>query len=148
MDPVEQKSSESRIPPHERLLLTVLGLGLIGLLVLARCLAPSPMDLGTHQELGLPPCSFRVLFGLPCPSCGMTTAWAYLVRGQVLAAARANCGGMLLGVLAVLAVPWSLISAAGGRWTAWTPNGTAVAWASTGLLVVMLVQWAWRLWLM
>src|SRR5438132_6029980 len=37
--------------------------------------------LETHMQLGLPPCNFRILTGLPCPSCGMTTSFALLVRG-------------------------------------------------------------------
>ncbi|MBN2578526.1 MAG: DUF2752 domain-containing protein [Pirellulales bacterium] len=135
------------IPKHQRLVLTVLGLGLIGLMVVARLLTPSPTECGTHQELGLPPCTFRVLFGLPCPTCGMTTSWAHLVRGEVLAAVHANCGGLLLGVLAMLAVPWSLVSAWRGRWTGWTPRDTVAGWVATGLLVLILLQWAWRLWL-
>jgi hypothetical protein len=148
MDQVEPKPAESRtIPDYQRLLLAALGFVLIGLLVIARVLTPSPADLGTHQQLGLPPCTFRVLFGLPCPTCGMTTAWAYLVRGEALAALHANCGGMLLALLAVLAVPWSLVSALRGRWTGWTPDGTTTAWISTTLLILILLQWAWRLWM-
>ena len=50
---------------------------------------------GTHQQLGLPPCTVLDWFGIRCPSCGMTTSWAHMVRGQVLAAARANAGAHL-----------------------------------------------------
>ena len=147
MDQGKRPPEIRAIPRHQRVLLAVLGVVLAGLLVLARLLTPSPTDMGTHQELGLPPCSFRVLFGLPCPTCGMTTAWAHLVRGELLAAVRANCGGLLLGVLAALAVPWSLVSAGRGRWTGWTPHEATAGWTAAGLLILILLQWAWRLWM-
>ena len=85
--------------------------GLLGLLAIAAMLKPSPLGHGTHQQLGLPPCTFWVLFGRPCPTCGMTTAWAHLVRGQWVDACRANLGGALLGLLAMVAAPWLLGSA-------------------------------------
>ena len=72
----------------------------------ARCLVPDPRGLGTHQQLGLPPCTFRVLFGRPCPACGMTTAWANVLRGRLPPALRANVTGTLLCGLDLAAVGW------------------------------------------
>ena len=46
---------------RSRLGLTVLALGLAVLLGVARALEPSPQGRGTHQQLGLPPCTFEVL---------------------------------------------------------------------------------------
>src|SRR5437016_1117396 len=37
----------------------------------------------THRGLGLPPCTFYEQTRLPCPSCGMTTSFALLIRGDV-----------------------------------------------------------------
>ena len=118
---------------------------LLGLLAVAAWLKPSPLGYGTHQQLGLPPCTFWVLFGRPCPTCGMTTAWAHLVRGECVSAFRANAGGTLLGMLAILAVPWLLGSARRGTWIGVSPNGTAAAWLSTTILLITLIDWAIRL---
>ena len=120
-------------------------LGLMTLLTVAAILEPSPLGHGTHRQLGLPPCTFWALFGRPCPTCGMTTAWAHLVRGQGVNALRANVGGTLLGMLAFVAVPWLLASAGRGVWCGASPNGTAAAWISTTILVVTLIDWAIRL---
>ena len=119
--------------------------GLAALLAVAVALKPSPLGLGTHQQLGLPPCSFQVLFGWPCPSCGMTTSWAHLVRGQLFGALRANVGGTLLGLIAVAATPWLAVSAARGRWWGWTPHVGVAAWLAAGVVFVTLIDWGFRL---
>ena len=137
-----QRATLSR---RDRLLLAMAAVALLGLLTVAALLEPSPYHRGTHQQLGFPPCTFWVLFGRPCPTCGMTTAWAYLVRGQWISAFRANVGGTLLGMLAIVAVPWLLGSAHRGAWLAVSPNGTAVAYISTTILLVILIDWAIRL---
>lgn len=41
-------------------------------------------------------CGFQMAFGLPCPSCGMTRSWVWLVRGEVLKAFTYNAAGALL----------------------------------------------------
>jgi hypothetical protein len=128
-----------------RLALTLLAIGLAALLGVARALEPNPRGRGTHEQLGLPPCTFVVLFGRPCPSCGMTTAWAWLVRGEVRAALRANASGALMAMLALVGVPWLLASAARGRWLPGTPGPALAAAGAVALVVIALVQWGWRL---
>jgi len=128
-----------------RLGLILLAIGLAALLGLARALEPNPQGRGTHQQLGLPPCTFVVLFGRPCPTCGMTTSWAYLVRGHVVAALRSNTSGALLGMLALVGVPWLLVSAVRGRWLPGTPNAEVTAGLAVTLVVIALIQWGWQL---
>ncbi|NBO19844.1 MAG: DUF2752 domain-containing protein, partial [Proteobacteria bacterium] len=47
-----------------------------------RWLTPDARGLGTHEQLGLPPCGFYLWYGLPCPSCGMTTSWPHFLTRQ------------------------------------------------------------------
>jgi hypothetical protein len=104
----------------------------IAVFVFASRLEPSPRGYGTHQQLGFPPCTFRVLWQIPCPSCGGTTAFAWFVRGNWPAAASANIGAFFLAVVMVLSVPWCFISMRLGRtWKVSDP-----LWAA---LVLMLV---------
>jgi hypothetical protein len=128
-----------------RLLAAVLGLGLLAPLAVAGYLEPDSQGHGTHQRLGLPPCTVYVLFGVRCPTCGMTTSWAHLVRGQVGGAFRANVGGALLGLLAVIGVPWLLVSAARGRWLGWVPDADVGAWIAAAVTLVTLADWAVRM---
>src|SRR5688500_2950564 len=92
------------------------GAALIGMLIVARVLEPNSQGFGTHQQLGLPACSSLVTFGFRCPACGMTTSWAHLVRGNVLASLSVNSGGTLLGLAAMVTGPWLLASGVRGRW--------------------------------
>lgn len=126
-------------------MVAVLAVGLLAMLGAAAFVRPDPRGLGTHQRFGLPPCTFRFLSGRPCPSCGMTTSWACLVRGKLTDALRANVGGTLLGMLAAASVPWLLVSAARGRWLGWCPNTAVVAWAASAILLVTLIDWGVRL---
>jgi hypothetical protein len=65
-------------------------------LALAWILQPSPRGYGTHEQLFVIPCAFRWLTNLPCPMCGMTTAFALMARGQVLTALSAHVLGPAL----------------------------------------------------
>ena len=115
------------------------------LLVVAFCLQPDPRGIGTHEQLGLPPCMFSVICGFRCPSCGMTTSWAHLTHGRVQQALQASASGSLLSCLALLGGGHLLVSAATGRWlTRWKNENTgAVLAATVGGLV--LIEWMIRL---
>jgi len=134
-----------RLSVGGRLWLSVLGTGLLALLAVAAWLEPDRSARGTHRQLGLPPCTFRTLTGRPCPSCGMTTAWAHLLRGEVADALRANVAGALLALVAVVAAPWLLVSAAAGRWVGWSPRSTPLAGAAVLFVAVVLLDWIRRL---
>lgn len=86
------------------------------LLAIAATLLPDADGLGTHQQLGLPPCSMRVLFGVRCPACGMTTSWSHFMRGDWIASFQSNIGGFALAATAIFFSPIAIASAVRGRW--------------------------------
>lgn len=77
-------------------------------LVIARLLPPSPRGVGTHQQLGLPPCFFLKLTGLPCPSCGLTTSFAHAAKLHFYEALLAQPFGLLAFCLTALLIPLSV----------------------------------------
>tara|TARA_B100001750_G_C15290764_1_gene487184 strand:+ start:225 stop:683 length:459 start_codon:yes stop_codon:yes gene_type:complete len=101
-----------------RLVLVLVGLVLLAVWLMAWWLDPDMRGYGTHEQLGFPPCSFLQLTGYPCPSCGMTTAFSYLAKVQVLQSFQVNPGGCLIGIVSLLAIPWVFISAGMGRFIA------------------------------
>jgi hypothetical protein len=74
-------------------------------LAIARCLQPSAAGVGTHVQLGLPPCRFLALTGIPCPSCGLTTSFAFAAHFEFEEAFVASPFGLLLFFAVVLAMP-------------------------------------------
>ncbi len=92
-------------------LLVVAAFLLAGVLGLSRMLAPDPRGYGTHTQLGLKPCAFATLSGRLCPTCGMTTAYAWFVRGRIDRSWRANPAGCLLAVLSIPMMIWLLACA-------------------------------------
>jgi len=103
------------LTPWGRLACLCLASLLGGLLFLATSVHPDPRGHGTHEQLGLPPCAFRVLLNIPCPTCGGTTSFAHFVRGQWRDAFHANSAAFVFALLSSLMTPWLLLSAATGR---------------------------------
>ncbi len=69
-----------------------------GLLLFAAILDPASNGLGTHSQLGLPACGWVTLIDTPCPTCGMTTAFAHAADGHLLASLAAQPLGALLAL--------------------------------------------------
>jgi hypothetical protein len=126
------------------MLLLIVGGILIGLLAVAAMIEPDERGYGTHQRLGLPPCTFQFVTGVRCPSCGMTTSWAYLVRGQLIKSLKSNTGGTLVGVIAMLLAPWALLSGLRGRWFWKSFNDWAALIVTLAVILVTLVDWSVR----
>lgn len=71
-------------------------------IALAR-VAPDPRGHGTHEQLGMPACGWPLHYGIPCPTCGCTTAACRIVHGDLLGAFVVQPFGAAL-MLAVLLV--------------------------------------------
>ena len=158
-EPIEHVSHvelDSRVHPAARVVLVLIGGMLVVLLGIAAWLSPSPDGYGTHRQLvvpflgqgensQLPPCSFLVMTGKPCPSCGMTTSWANLMEGRLWASAKANVAGMSLGICALVAGPWMLVSGLRGRWWIGLPNERIILFVGLALFALTFGNWVVRL---
>lgn len=116
------------------------------LLATARVLRPDPRGFGTHTQLGLLPCGFYWTTGYPCPSCGMTTAFAWVMRGRFDRAWGANPAGSVLAPACVVVMTWLAACAVKGRpcWGARTIDGPAVVLV-VATVGVSLLAWILRL---
>lgn len=88
--------------------------GAAACLVVARMLTPSPTGYGTHLQVIPIPCLWRAVTGLPCPSCGLTTALAWMARGEIARAWHSNPCGPFVYLAAWVFLAWGLLAAAFG----------------------------------
>ena len=121
-----------------------MAVGVIGVFAIAFALKPDPSGFGTHQQLGLPACTFRTLTGFDCPHCGMTTSFSNIVRGNLSAAWNANPVGIPLAITCALCTPWwILVSVTGCRTISREPLRCLV-FGAIGYVATALCVWVIR----
>jgi hypothetical protein len=89
----------------------VLGAAVVCTVVLWR-LDPDPKGYDTHTQLGMTSCSWPQAYGMPCPTCGATTAACLVVHGRLLSALVTQPFGAAVataGLLAGAAAGWCLL---------------------------------------
>lgn len=82
--------------------------GCVMVLSIARVLTPSSTGVGTHEQLGIPACVFLKVTGWRCPSCGLTTSFAYAAHFRFVDAFFTQPFGFLLFLLACFSIPLAL----------------------------------------
>ncbi|MEM9752010.1 MAG: DUF2752 domain-containing protein [Planctomycetota bacterium] len=114
-------------------------------LVIAAGLNANPTGIGTHTQLGLSPCGFKDRTGLPCATCGMTTATTLAADGRFFDSIRVQPGGFLFAVGAATSV---IV----GGWSVWTgrsllPLGIVLVKPKSlvAIGVVLLLAWTYRI---
>jgi hypothetical protein len=111
---------------------------------IARALTPDPSGVGTHLQLGLPRCGFLALTGLPCPACGLTTAFAHMARGELAQAASAHALGVLLFALTLGSIPLGVWAGVRELPPSETFRRLRAAQSCTALALLGLVYWCAR----
>jgi hypothetical protein len=130
-----------------RVALAVAALLVLGVFVTGFWLNPydaegMPLATGTHQQLGLPPCSFKVLTGKPCPSCGMTTSVSLVLHGDVRASVEANWVGTVLVAFLAVVLPWAVVGVVRGRLGFVRSIERALIGTVAFFLAMLLLRWA------
>ncbi len=133
-----------RLSRYARVLALAIAIVCITPLVVALFLEPSPTGVGTHQALGLAPCNLERRFGIPCPTCGMTTSFALFVRARILASLYVQPMGAVLA-FACCMVFWVamyefITGRAVHRLLRIAPAGYYL-WTAFGMLIA---AWAWK----
>lgn len=136
-----------RVGVRARLAAAATAVACSAVLTIAAFLTPDSRGFGTHQQLGgnaFAPCGTMLVTGYPCPTCGMTTAFAHVLHGHPIAAFIAQPAGLLLCVATIAAVIVSLRVALTGRapgiyWHRFAPVPLAL-----GLSIFFIGGWAFK----
>ena len=117
-----------------------------GILAVATFMEPSPTGLGTHSDsFGLPACGWIVMFNTPCPTCGMTTAFAHAANGNLPAAIYTQpLGGVLAIATAITLIVGVYVAVTGSRVASELKRlwGRKTAWL---LGAMLLLSWVFKI---
>jgi uncharacterized protein DUF2752 len=101
-----------------------------------------PRRMGTHMQLGLPDCNFKVITTVPCPSCGMTTSFAYVMHADFWNSLQANFAGTALATFGLLFLPWAIASAFLGKFLFIRSLEMVVFRLAIIFLIILFGRWA------
>ncbi|MEC8253440.1 MAG: DUF2752 domain-containing protein [Planctomycetota bacterium] len=87
----------------DRAVATVVSAVAVGLTWKLSGVAPDPRGHGTHEQFGMDPCGWPEVYGIPCPTCGCTTAAAQVVHGDLVGAFVTQPFGAAVAVVGLLA---------------------------------------------
>jgi hypothetical protein len=134
-----------------RLIALSVAIGAGALLAVAAFLTPASEGLGTHEQLNMPACGWITIMDLPCPTCGMTTAFAHAADGNLVASFLSQPMGFVLAIataMALIVSTYVAMTGAGigiwlrrlwGPWTGWLIAGAVLL--SWGFKVVSYRGW-------
>ena len=120
-------------------------LGLLCLFLLARLLTPDPRSIGTHEQVGLPPCATLVLFHIPCPFCGMTTAFSLMAHGRITEAFLAQPAGAIAALACLAAFLLASVFALSGWWLPSLVRGAPPRILTYASVALLLVAWIYKI---
>ncbi len=119
--------------------------GTVTLLSVALWVHPDASGLGTHKQLGFPSCTSVTLTGYPCPTCGMTTAFAHTVRGQLASAFMAQPAGMFLALGTIAAGILSVFTLITGQLPTVNWYRVSPTWVVLLFVAVILLSWLFKI---
>jgi len=129
----------------ERLFAAGIALACLAPLLVAATVKPRGTGTGTHEALGLAPCGFLEHSRIPCASCGMTTAFAWFVRGNLPASFYLQPMGALLA-LGCGVTFWGAAYVAGtGRPVHRLFRSIPILKLVIATIVFALLAWGWKI---
>ena len=88
--------------------------GIAAVVVLLQ-VAPDARGYDTHVQLGMQPCGWPMVYGIPCPTCGCTTAAANIVHGHLLTGFVVQPFGAVVCLALLVAAAFCLWALVRGR---------------------------------
>ncbi len=114
------------------------------LLVIGHRLDASDDGVGTHTQLGLLPCGFLAATGLPCATCGVTTAFTHAVHGRLVIAFKTQPAGLACALITAVGMIIGVYALTTG-----TPLGPLARWlwrpGTVGVLGALVIgSWIYK----
>jgi len=117
----------------------------LGGMLLGLWLTPDTRGLGTHEQLGLMPCLTAAWLDIPCPFCGMTTAFSLMAHGRPIEGFRTQPVGALVFLGAVMGLVLSVAFGLTGQWPKALKTYRCPKSLWIGAIVLVLLAWAYKI---
>ncbi len=105
-----------------------------------------PRGHGTHESLGMEPCSWPGQLGIPCPTCGVTTAATLMVHLSPIQSIVTQPFGAFLTLVGLWSAFIAAFCLARRRsfvaWIGFLPYGSIVVFGT----VLLLLSWGYLWW--
>lgn len=134
-----------RLSLYARLVALAIAAGCAGVIGTALSLHPSPDGTGTHRGMGFLACTMLQTTNIPCPSCGMTTSFAWFFRGNLAASFWVQPGGFVLAWLMGMVLLYALYESLTGRPVHRLLRFVPGRFWILGLAGVLAFGWAWKI---
>lgn len=118
------------------------------ILVFGMLMHPSEKGYGTHSEsLHLPACGVLAATGIPCPTCGCTTAVTHLAHGNLWMAFKTQPFGAVFGLVAIYFVVMSILGLIKGKWLWPDPYIVAFRWKAFAIwgTSILILGWMYKI---
>jgi len=135
----------ARVLLSGRLLWLATSLGCLAVLAVALVVHPDRSGVGSHRQAGFVRCQFLDRSGVPCPTCGMTTSFAYFARGQVIGSLYVQPMGAVLAVLSGMTFWGGLYIALTGRPVYRMLGFIPARCYLIPLFALFVLGWAWKI---
>jgi hypothetical protein len=141
---VKRRPQWERLGPGGRVLVATAAALFVLLFLLGWLLDPDPRGFGTHEQLGLRPCLTAWLVHVPCPFCGMTTAFSQMAHGHVVEAFVCQPAGALFFVSCVAGFLMCVAFSIRGQWYVALVDKKCLHILSVAALAVFCLAWIYK----
>jgi hypothetical protein len=138
-----ERVPEQSTPRHHWAIMAICA-GVVLLSLLLEVHADGRVALRTLGAYPLPElCGCRVLFGIPCPGCGLTRSFIHLAHGRWMEAWHTHRLGWLLAGTVLIQFPYRMAA------LRWPERGRLdpriPRWFGAALIVLLIVNWIWQI---
>jgi hypothetical protein len=127
-----------------RLVALLVAAGCLTLIVIGFALVPCERGMGTHSQLGLPPCWWIMSMDMPCPTCGMTTAFSHAAHGHLWQSFITQPMGCVVALATGMTLWISLYIVGTGSCVAERLTRHWSMWHTWLLCAAVLVAWVYK----
>ncbi len=143
--PPVSNAPQARATVAERWAAVIVAVACAAVLGVALWLSPNPAGVGTHRALGLPECGWVTQMNMPCPSCGMTTAFSHAAHGSLLKSFVVQPMGAILALATATALVVALFVAATGSMVGHALLGRISARTLLVLGIFAALAWGYKI---